>query len=155
MRINIISIESSRPEWTQEAFNSYKTKFNKSIDVIWVGCKPTQRSKNYNISAIVEKESALLLSKTKKEDLIVALDKEGSEVSTEKLRLSFDNWVSSSRDISFLIGGPDGLSRDLVRESDFCWSLSDLTFPHSIVPVLVIEQIFRVWSITQNHPYHK
>ena len=152
---NIISIESSRPEWTQEAFNSYKTKFNKSIDVIWVGCKPAQRSKNYNISAIVEKESALLLSKTKKEDLIVALDKEGSEVSTEKLRLSFDNWVSSSRDISFLIGGPDGLSRDLVRESDFCWSLSDLTFPHSIVPVLVIEQIFRVWSITQNHPYHK
>ena len=129
MRINIISIESSRPEWTQEAFNSYKTKFNKSIDVIWVGCKPAQRSKNYNISAIVEKESALLLSKTKKEDLIVALDKEGSEVSTEKLRLSFDNWVSSSRDISFLIGGPDGLSRDLVRESDFCWSLSDLTFP--------------------------
>ena len=155
MRINIISIESSRPEWTQEAFNSYKTKFNKSIDVIWVGCKPAQRSKNYNISAIVEKESALLLSKTKKEDLIIALDKEGSEVSTEKLRLSFDNWVSSSRDISFLIGGPDGLSRDLVRESDFCWSLSDLTFPHSIVPVLVIEQIFRVWSITQNHPYHK
>ena len=155
MRINIISIESSRPEWTQEAFNSYKTKFNKSIDIIWVGCKPAQRSKNYNISAIVEKESALLLSKTKKEDLIVALDKEGSEVSTEKLRLSFDNWVSSSRDISFLIGGPDGLSRDLVRESDFCWSLSDLTFPHSIVPVLVIEQIFRVWSITQNHPYHK
>mgnify|MGYP005642987869 CR=1 FL=1 len=155
MRINIISIESSRPEWTQEAFNSYKTKFNKSIDVMWVGCKPAQRSKNYNISAIVEKESALLLSKTKKEDLIVALDKEGSEVSTEKLRLSFDNWVSSSRDISFLIGGPDGLSRDLVRESDFCWSLSDLTFPHSIVPVLVIEQIFRVWSITQNHPYHK
>ncbi|MDG2019411.1 MAG: 23S rRNA (pseudouridine(1915)-N(3))-methyltransferase RlmH [SAR86 cluster bacterium] len=155
MRINIISIESSRPEWTQEAFNSYKTKFNKSIDVIWVGCKPAQRSKNYNISAIIEKESALLLSKTKKEDLIVALDKEGSEVSTEKLRLSFDNWVSSSRDISFLIGGPDGLSRDLVRESDFCWSLSDLTFPHSIVPVLVIEQIFRVWSITQNHPYHK
>tara|TARA_X000001036_G_C20395296_1_gene690352 strand:- start:243 stop:710 length:468 start_codon:yes stop_codon:yes gene_type:complete len=155
MRINIISIESSRPEWTQEAFNSYKTKFNKSIDVMWVGCKPAQRSKNYNISTIVEKESALLLSKTKKEDLIVALDKEGSEVSTEKLRLSFDNWVSSSRDISFLIGGPDGLSRDLVRESDFCWSLSDLTFPHSIVPVLVIEQIFRVWSITQNHPYHK
>ena len=155
MRINIISIESSRPEWTQEAFNSYKTKFNKSIDVIWVGCKPAQRSKNYSISAIVEKESALLLSKTKKEDLIVALDKEGSEVSTEKLRFSFDNWASSSRDISFLIGGPDGLSRDLVRESDFCWSLSDLTFPHSIVPVLVIEQIFRVWSITQNHPYHK
>ena len=155
MRINIISIESSRPEWTQEAFNSYKTKFNKSIDVMWVGCKPAQRSKNYNISAIIEKESALLLSKTKKEDLIVALDKEGSEVSTEKLRFSFDNWVSSSRDISFLIGGPDGLSRDLVRESDFCWSLSDLTFPHSIVPVLVIEQIFRVWSITQNHPYHK
>ena len=56
MRINIISIESSRPEWTQEAFNSYKTKFNKSIDVIWVGCKPAQRSKNYKKMGIFMKK---------------------------------------------------------------------------------------------------
>ena len=104
---------------------------------------------------MVEEESALLLSKVKKGDLIISLDKEGSNPSSDKLRVNFDNWVATSRDISFIIGGPDGLSRKVIKQSDFCWSLSNLTFPHSIVPVLVIEQMFRVWSITQNHPYHR
>ena len=155
MKINIISIESSRPDLAQKAFNSYKQKFNKSIEVVWIGCKPSQRSMNYNVSSVVEKESASLVSKIKKGDLIISLDKEGINLSTEKLRLNFDNWVSSSRDISFIIGGPDGISKSLIDKSDFCWALSNLTFPHSVVPVLVIEQIYRVWSMTQNHPYHK
>jgi 23S rRNA (pseudouridine1915-N3)-methyltransferase len=155
MKINLISIESSRPEWTQKAFNSYKSKFNKSINITWTGCKPVLRSKNYNVPSVVEEESILLLSKVKKGDLIISLDKEGSNLSSEKLRVNFDNWVATSRDISFIIGGPDGLSRNVIKQSDFCWSLSNLTFPHSIVPVVVIEQMFRVWSITQNHPYHR
>ena len=123
--------------------------------MVWIGCKPSQRSRNYNVSSVVEKESASLVSKIKKGDLIISLDKEGINLSTEKLRLNFDNWVSSSRDISFIIGGPDGISKSLIDKSDFCWALSNLTFPHSVVPVLVIEQIYRVWSMTQNHPYHK
>lgn len=155
MKINIISIESSRPDWAQKAFTSYEQKFNKSIEVVWIGCKPSQRSRNYNVSSVVEKESTSLVSKIKKGDLIISLDKEGINLSTEKLRLNFDNWVSSSRDISFIIGGPDGISKSLIDKSDFCWALSNLTFPHSVVPVLVIEQIYRVWSMTQNHPYHK
>ena len=155
MKINLISIESSRPEWTQKAFNYYESKFNKSINITWTGCKPVLRSKNYNVPSVVEEESILLLSKVKKGDLIISLDREGSNLSSEKLRVNFDNWVATSRDISFIIGGPDGLSRNVITQSDFCWSLSNLTFPHSIVPVVVIEQMFRVWSITQNHPYHR
>ena len=94
-------------------------------------------------------------SKIKKHEFVIALDKEGMSLSSEKLRFQFDNWISSSKDISIIIGGPDGLSKKLIRQSDFCWSLSQLTFPHSIVPVIVVEQIYRVWSMTQNHPYHK
>ena len=84
-----------------------------------------------HVSSVVEKESASLVSKIKKGDLIISLDKEGINLSTEKLRLNFDNWVSSSRDISFIIGGPDGISKSLIDKSDFCWALSNLTFPHS------------------------
>ena len=71
MKINIISIESSRPDWAQKAFTSYEQKFNKSIEVVWIGCKPSQRSRNYNVSSVVEKESASLVSKIKKGDLII------------------------------------------------------------------------------------
>ena len=155
MKIRFISIESSRPEWAKKAFTTYESKFNKSIDMDWLGLKPVSRTRNYNVLDVVEKESDLLQSKIKKHEFVIALDKEGISLSSEKLRFQFDNWISSSKDISIIIGGPDGLSQKLIRQSDFCWSLSQLTFPHSIVPVIVAEQIYRVWSMTQNHPYHK
>tara|TARA_B100000214_G_scaffold92069_1_gene63669 strand:+ start:19793 stop:20260 length:468 start_codon:yes stop_codon:yes gene_type:complete len=155
VKINLISIESSRPDWAEKAFYNYEKKFNKSIDINWIGLKPLSRNRNYNPPDIVEKESQILLSKVKDRDLCIALDRKGKELNTNKLKLKFDDWTSSSRNISFIIGGPDGLSQELLNKSDFCWSLSALTFPHSIVPILIIEQIYRVWSITQNHPYHK
>ena len=121
----------------------------------WIGLKPITRSRNYNVPQIVKKESVLLSSKIKKHDFVITLDKEGMSLNTEKLRTKFEYWISRSSDISIIIGGPDGLSKDLIKQSDFCLSLSKLTFPHSIVPVLALEQIYRVWSMTQNHPYHK
>ena len=155
MKIRFISIESSRPDWAKKAFSTYESKFNKSINIDWLGLKPVSRIGNYNALDVLEKESNLLQSKVKKNEFVIALDKEGMSLSTETLRFQFDNWISSSKDISIIIGGPDGLSQKLIKQSDFCWSLSQLTFPHSIVPVIVLEQIYRVWSMTQNHPYHK
>ena len=155
MKIRFISIESSRPDWAKKAFSTYESKFNKSINIDWLGLKPVSRIGNYNALDVVEKESNLLQSKVKKNEFVIALDKEGMSLSTETLRFQFDNWISSSKDISIIIGGPDGLSQKLIKQSDFCWSLSQLTFPHSIVPVIVLEQIYRVWSMTENHPFHK
>lgn len=155
MKIRLISIESSRPDWAKKAFSTYESKFNKSINIDWLGLKPVNRIGNYNVQDVVEKESNLLQSKVKKNEFVIALDKEGLSMSTEKLRFHFDNWISSSKDLSIIIGGPDGLSQNLIKRCDFCLSLSPLTFPHSIVPVLALEQIYRVWSMTQNHPYHK
>ena len=63
--------------------------------------------------------------------------------------------VASSKEVSFLIGGPEGLSDKCLDSSNEIWSLSPLTFPHSIVPVIIIEQLYRVWTIEKNHPYHR
>ena len=155
MKINFICIESNRPDWAQMAFKSYESKFNKSININWIGVKPLNRNKNYNVQDIVQRESVLLSSKLKKEDFVITLDKEGQSLSTEKLRFHFDNWISNAKDLSIIVGGPDGLGKELIHQSNFCLSLSKLTFPHAIVPVMALEQIYRVWSITQNHPYHK
>ena len=155
MNINFLLIESSRPQWSEMAFESYKSKFNKSITISWNGIKPATRNKNYSVSEVVQKESALLKKKIKERDFVIALDKEGINLDTEKLKSNFENWIASSKDVSFVIGGPDGLSNELTEESNFCWSLSQLTFPHAVVPILVLEQIYRAWSMTQNHPYHR
>lgn len=155
MNINFLLIESSRPQWSETAFESYKSKFNKSITISWNGIKPATRNKNYSVAEVVQKESALLKKKIKEHDFVVALDKEGINLDTEKLKSNFENWIASSKDVTFVIGGPDGLSNELTEESNFCWSLSQLTFPHAVVPILVLEQIYRAWSMTQNHPYHR
>ena len=155
MNINFLLIESSRPQWSEMAFESYKSKFNKSITISWNGIKPATRNKNYSVSEVVQKESALLKKKIKEHDFVIALDKEGINLDTEKLKSNFENWIASSKDVTFVIGGPDGLSNELTEESNFCWSLSQLTFPHAVVPILVLEQIYRAWSMTQNHPYHR
>ena len=97
----------------------------------------------------------MLLLNTKKDDILISLDKDGKSLDTLKLKDNFESWLSSSKNISFLVGGPDGLSSECIKKSNLSWSLSDLTFPHSLVPILIIEQIYRVWSITQNHPYHR
>ena len=155
MNINFVLIESSRPQWSETAFESYKSKFNKSITISWNGIKPATRNKNYSVAEVVQKESALLKKKIKEHDFVIALDKEGINLDTEKLKSKFENWIASSKDVTFVIGGPDGLSYELIEESNFCWSLSQLTFPHAVVPILVLEQIYRAWSMTQNHPYHR
>ena len=155
MLINIVCIESSRPDWTKQAFESYQSKFNKSININWKGCKPIRRNKNYDTERAMKDEGDLLLSSTKKEDIIISLDKGGKSLDTLTLKDNFENWLSSSKNISFIVGGPDGLSSECIKQSHLSWSLSDLTFPHSLVPILIIEQVYRVWSITQNHPYHR
>ena len=71
MKINVISIESSRPEWAEKAFRSYESKFNKSISINWIGLKPLNRNRNYNHPEIVEQESELLFSKIKKKDFVI------------------------------------------------------------------------------------
>ena len=91
----------------------------------------------------------------RKDTIIIALNKEGVSWTTLQLKEKFNQWVTSSRDVSFLIGGPEGLSEDCLNSSNEIWSLSPLTFPHSIVPIIVIEQLYRVWSIGKNYPYHK
>ena len=155
MLINIVCIESSRPDWTKQAFESYQSKFNKSLRINWKGCKPIQRNKNYDVEKTVKNESELLLSNVQEGDIIISLDRRGKNIDTLKLKDHLESWLSSSKNISFLVGGPDGLSSECIKRSHFSWSLSSLTFPHSLVPVIIIEQVYRAWSITQNHPYHR
>ena len=86
---------------------------------------------------------------------VIALDQKGECWTTESLKNRFEDWISLNKNIIFLVGGQEGLSKDCLDRSNVIWSLSNLTLPHIFVPVLIAEQIFRVWSITQNHPYHR
>ncbi len=86
---------------------------------------------------------------------VIALDVTGKRLTTGQLAQQLQGWQMSGDNYSFLIGGPDGLSPACLSRADQCWSLSDLTLPHPLVRVLLAEQLYRAWTITTNHPYHR
>lgn len=96
-----------------------------------------------------------MLAAIRPADRVVALDLSGKAWSTPELAGQLENWSMDACDVSLLIGGPDGLDPRCLARADQRWSLSNLTLPHPLVRVLLAEQIYRAWTITQNHPYHK
>jgi len=76
-------------------------------------------------------------------------------MSTEKLAQNLSQWQMNGQDICLLIGGPDGLGKDCLARANMRWSLSDLTLPHPLVRIVLMEQLYRAWTITANHPYHR
>ena len=155
MKFHIITKKSKRPLWAKSAFENYQQRFDQSIQVKWSGMKSNKNSKSLGKEKLMNEEGTKLLNSVNENSIIVSLNKEGMGWSTLKLKQKFDQWVASSKEVSFLIGGPEGLSNKCLDSSHEIWSLSPLTFPHSIVPVIIIEQLYRVWTIEKNHPYYR
>ena len=155
MKFHIIATKSKRPLWAKSVFENYQQSFDQSIQVKWSGMKSNKNSKSLGKEKLMNEEGTKLLNSVNENSIIVSLNKEGIGWSTLKLKQKFDQWVASSKEVSFLIGGPEGLSNKCLDSSHEIWSLSPLTFPHSIVPVIIIEQLYRVWTIEKNHPYHR
>jgi len=85
----------------------------------------------------------------------IALDLGGRAISTEGLAERVREWNRTGNQVAFLVGGPDGLDSDLLKEADERWSLSPLTLPHALVRVVLAEQLYRAISILHNQPYHR
>jgi 23S rRNA (pseudouridine1915-N3)-methyltransferase len=86
---------------------------------------------------------------------VIALDVKGRSWTTEQLAGQLQRWLQDGRDVSLLVGGPDGLFAPCLEHAQQCWSLSPLTLPHALVRVLLAEQLYRAWTVTVGHPYHR
>jgi len=85
----------------------------------------------------------------------VVLDERGTRWTTAQLAERMSFWMADGRDVAFLIGGPDGLDPALKASADETWRLSDLTLPHALARVLMVEALYRAWSLRSGHPYHR
>jgi 23S rRNA (pseudouridine1915-N3)-methyltransferase len=95
------------------------------------------------------------MQKLKSTERVIALDEHGQQWSTAELAEHLSEWQSAGRDLSLLIGGPDGIAEDCLARADSRWSLSNLTFPHGLARVVVAEQLYRAWTVLSGHPYHR
>ena len=155
MRIHLLAIGNRMPGWVNSGYEEYAGRLPQECRLSLREIPAEKRGKSADTRRITERESKQLLQAAPKGSMLVALDVKGRPWSTEQLAEQLDRWMQDGRDVSLLIGGPEGLSDHCIQEAEQRWSLSPLTFPHPLVRIIVAEQIYRAWSILRNHPYHR
>jgi 23S rRNA (pseudouridine1915-N3)-methyltransferase len=155
VKINLIAIGGKMPDWVNAASDDYIKRLPPEIKINPVLLPLIKRGKNPDIARIVRDESRNILAVVPKDSLLVVLDVLGRSVTTMKLSAMLQTWLQQGQDVSIVIGGPDGVSDELLSKATVKLSLSALTFPHPLVRVILLEQIYRGWSILNNHPYHR
>ncbi len=155
MKINLIAIGNKLPCWVDDASPDFIKRLPPEIKINSILLPLIKRGKNPDIPRIVRDESRKLLAAVPRDSLLVVLDVLGRPVTTMKLASMLESWLQQAQDVSIIIGGPDGVSDELLSKSSIKLSLSALTFPHPLVRVILLEQIYRAWSILNNHPYHR
>jgi 23S rRNA (pseudouridine1915-N3)-methyltransferase len=155
VRINIIAVGTKMPQWVEHGCQEFLRRFPPDLPVKFIEIPAGKRGKNADVKRILEKEGEATLQAIGKNDKVVTLEVLGQAWDTPKLAKNLDQWKMDGRDISLLIGGPEGLSPSCLARSEQKWSLSALTLPHPLVRIIVAESLYRAWSVTQNHPYHR
>ncbi|WP_024851746.1 23S rRNA (pseudouridine(1915)-N(3))-methyltransferase RlmH [Hydrogenovibrio kuenenii] len=155
MIIHFIVVGQKMPKWVQEGYQEYVKRLPKSCSLKLVELPMAVRGKTGNVDGYKEEEAKRILAAVPKNAQLVVLDEHGEQPTTLKLSQKLDDWLCSGQDVALIVGGPDGLHADLVAAARWKWSLSKLTLPHPLVRVVVAEQIYRAWSVLQNHPYHR
>ena len=155
MKIRILAVGPKMPGWVTDGAGEYLKRMPRELPVEFVVLPLGNRAKNQAISVAIAQEGDAMLNAIRDTDHVVALDLSGKPWSTEQLAEQLQGWRENARDLVLLVGGPDGLDARCLARADQKWSLSNLTLPHPLVRVLLAEQLYRAWSVTQNHPYHK
>ncbi len=127
------------------------------LDIIEVADEPApQENSVAQDRKVLDTEGARILKQLKEKDTVILLDLKGKMLSSEKLAEKMEEfYLAGKSDLVFVIGGSLGLSDSVRKRADLSWKLSDLTFPHQIVRLLVLEQVYRAYKINKNEPYHK
>ena len=143
------------PDWVKVAYCEYAKRLPKDIAPKLIELNPGNRAKNASIGSAMAAEGQAILSVVTASDKVIALDVLGDSWSTESFAQHIADYRMAGQNLTFVIGGPDGLAPEVLARANVTWSLSKLTLPHPLVRVLFIEQLYRAWTLLNGHPYHK
>lgn len=159
MNIRIIAVGKIKEKYIQEGIKEYSKRLSKycSLEIIEVDDeKAPENLSDKEIDIIKQKEGERILSKIPQDSYIISLEIQEKEISSEELSNKLNNlMIEGSSNITFIIGGSLGLSDTVSSKSNFKLSFSKMTFPHQLMRMILLEQIYRSWRIIKNEPYHK
>jgi 23S rRNA (pseudouridine1915-N3)-methyltransferase len=154
VRLVIIAVGQRVPDWAQTAWDDYAKRFPHELKVELKAIKTEPRGSK-TVEQLYAAERKRIEEAIPKGARIVALDERGTSLRTIALAERLQEWQLGGTDVALVIGGPDGLDPEFRQAAHERIRLSDLTLPHAMVRVLLIEQLYRAWSVNANHPYHR
>ena len=155
MHLRLIAVGDRQPAWVDDAFTTYVSRFPREWKFRLDEISTVRRNKNDKSLQARQAEGEKILAKLEATEQVVLLDERGRQFSSRKLASKLNDWQTDGRDLCLVIGGPDGVSEDVRQRADFTWALSELTLPHGMARVLLVEQLYRAWSLQTGHPYHR
>jgi 23S rRNA (pseudouridine1915-N3)-methyltransferase len=155
MQLVIAAVGHKMPAWIETGFGEYAKRMPPECRIQLREIKPVERSGSRTAETVMAQERVKIEAAIPKGARIVALDERGKDITTVQLAQLLTQWQQDGRDVTFVIGGADGLDAGFKASADMLVRISSLTLPHGMVRVLLAEQLYRAWSITQNHPYHR
>jgi 23S rRNA (pseudouridine1915-N3)-methyltransferase len=154
VRLLIVAVGQRVPDWAQTAWDDYAKRFPHELKVELKAIKTEPRGSK-TVEQLYAAERKRIEEAIPKGTRVVALDERGTSLRTTALADRLKEWQLGGGDVALVIGGPDGLAPEFRQVAHERIRLSDLTLPHAMVRVLLIEQLYRAWSINANHPYHR
>ncbi|MEM7258631.1 MAG: 23S rRNA (pseudouridine(1915)-N(3))-methyltransferase RlmH [Pseudomonadota bacterium] len=155
MKIHLLAIGHRMPAWIEAGYHDYAKRLGRDCQLLLKEIPSPRKSKSQDSATIKQAEGELLLAAIPASAYPVALDETGKLHPTSGVAQRLGHWIENYPQVALLVGGADGLSADCLSTCRERWSLSPMTFPHALVRVIVAEQIYRAYSLMNNHPYHR
>lgn len=154
MKLWVVAVGQRVPDWAQTAWDDYAKRFPPELRLELKAVKTEPRGSK-TLDTLYAAERERIEAAIPRGCRIVALDERGTQLTTMALAGKLKHWQLEADDVALVIGGPDGLDPAFKQAAHERIRLSDLTLPHAMVRVLLVEQLYRAWSINANHPYHR
>jgi 23S rRNA (pseudouridine1915-N3)-methyltransferase len=154
VKLLLVAVGQRQPAWAETAYEDYAKRFPPELRLELKAVKAEPRGSK-TAEQLMAAEAARLEAALPKGVRRVVFDERGERIGTAQLAQRLQAWMRDGRDVALLVGGPDGLDASLKASADETLRLSDLTLPHAFVRVLLAEALYRAWTVTVNHPYHR
>lgn len=155
MKLQFWSVGKAHDDYVKEGIAEFTKRISRYFSVEWSIIPLPKNSGMLSETDLKKKEGEMILQWLKQDDYLIALDEHGKEFSSEGLSLFLQERASAgTKNLVFVIGGAFGLHAHVLKRAQLKWSLSQLTFPHQLVRLILAEQVYRICTILQNEKYH-
>jgi len=159
MKLTIVAVGKLKEKYLKEGINEYSKRLSRFCELQIIEVEDEQAPENLSASQekqVKKREAERIMNKVKEGSVLIVLDLKGKKLSSEEFSDKLNSFfISGKSHLTFVIGGSLGLDEELVQKADFRLCLSDMTFPHQLARLILLEQIFRAFKILNNETYHK